>query len=262
MRTANNDPEPSGLFVQSFARGLAVIKAFGEDARRLTLTDVAHRSGMTRATARRLLHTLRELGYVTMDGKYFSLTPRILDLGYSYLSSMELWGFAQHYMEDLVERVHESCSVSVLDGHDVVYVSRVPTRRILTSSLNVGSRIPAHAISMGRVQLAALPEEALEHYLGTVQLTRFTPYTVTDAETLRQRIREDGAKGWSLVSRELEEGIAGIAVPLINRAGRTIAAMNLSMQPTRVEQPELLESLLTELRATAEQINSILRMRE
>jgi IclR family pca regulon transcriptional regulator len=203
---------------------------------------------------------LQELKYVGSDGKRFWLTPRILDLGYSYLSSMELWGFAEEYVEDLVQRVHESCSISILDGHDIVYVLRVPTRRILKSSLSVGSRLPAHVVSMGRIQLAALPPDALDAWLATAELKPFTRHTITDRAKLKRIIIEDGKKGWSLVDRELEEGISGIGVPLLNRRGQTIAAMNINMSPEQAR--KRLDRLLKELRKTADQINAVLRLRQ
>lgn len=247
-------------FVRAFARGLEVIKAFGEGARELTLSDVAKRANVSRAAARRLLSTLLALKYAGTDGKRFWLTPRTLDLGYSYLSSMETWSVAQEHMEELVQRVHESCSISVLDGNDIVYVVRVPTRRILKSSLNVGSRIPAHAISMGRIQLAALSPAELDEYFATARFHQYTRYTVTDPEKLRRLIVEDGQKGWSLVDRELEEGICGIAVPITDRNNKTIAAMNLSMNPERAAAPGVLDRLLGELQETARHINTVLRV--
>ncbi|HYW92228.1 MAG TPA: IclR family transcriptional regulator C-terminal domain-containing protein [Gammaproteobacteria bacterium] len=253
--------EHDRLFVQAFGRGLSVIKAFGEEAPELTLSEVAKRAGISRASARRLIHTLSVLKYVATDGKRYWLTARILDLGYSYLSSMQTWSFAEEYMEDLVQRVHESCSMSVLDGHDIVYVMRVPTRRILHSTLNVGSRLPAHAQSMGRIQLAALPEAELSRYLATVEPQAFTPYTVTDREELRRIIEADRAKGWSMVSKELEEGICGIAVPIVNRRGKTIAAINLSMHPERAASADTVDRLVRELRNTAIEINSVLKLR-
>ncbi|ANK79801.1 MAG: hypothetical protein TEF_02610 [Rhizobiales bacterium NRL2] len=252
-------PEPSNTYAQSFARGLAVITAFREGSRVLTLTEVAARTGVTRATARRLLHTLVALGYAASDGKHFSLTPKILDLGFAYLASSEIWRFAEQDIQALAEEVDESSSISVLDGHDIVYVLRVPTKRILKSSLNIGSRVPAHAISMGRIQLAALPERDLGGYLASAKLEAFTPWTITDPDGLRTAIERDRAQGWSMVYRELEEGIAGVAVPIRAATGRVIAAANISLSPARLREPGKKAHLLDKLTAAAAAIEARLR---
>src|SRR4051812_1726113 len=157
-------------FVQSLERGLAVIRAFDADHPQLTLSEVARATDLTRAAARRFLLTLVELGYVSTDGKQFSLRPRVLELGYAYLSSQSLPEIAAPHLESLVSQVHESSSVSVLDGHEVVYVARVPTKRIMTVTIAVGTRFPAYATSMGRVLLAAKPDEALDAYLDGLQM--------------------------------------------------------------------------------------------
>src|SRR6266700_1243220 len=144
-------------FVQSLDRGLAVIKAFGPDRERLSLSEVARATGLTRAAARRFLLTLVRLGYVRSDGREFSLRPKVLELGYAYLSGLALPEVAAPHLEELVAKLHESSSISVLDGHHIVYVVRVPTKRIMTVAISVGTRFPAFATSMGRVLLAALP---------------------------------------------------------------------------------------------------------
>src|SRR5689334_21524410 len=152
--------------LQSLERGLSVLQVFSSEHPALTLSDVARLAGTSRATARRILITLTSLGYVRADGRLFSLTPRVLSLGWGYLSSLNLWEIAQPFMEELVEQTHESCSAATLDLPDVVYVARVPTRRIMTIALAVGSRLPAYATSMGRVLLADLPADELEEYLA------------------------------------------------------------------------------------------------
>lgn len=251
----DEQPKPSNTYAQSFARGLAVITTFDEGSRTLTLTEVAERTNVTRATARRLLHTLVTLGYASTDGKYFSLTPKILDLGYSYLASSEIWRFAEENIQALAAEVDESSSISVLDGEDIVYVLRVSTRRILKSSFNVGSRVPAHAISMGRIQLAALSDRELQTYIVSAKLERFTPWTITDRAKLRAAVERDRKQGWSMVSRELEEGIAGVALPIRSAAGRVIAAANISLYPERLKQPGKREYLLERLGAATDAIN-------
>src|SRR3954451_16591953 len=171
--------------LQSLERGLAVLQVFSSEHPQLTLSDVARMAGTTRATARRILHTLAALGYVRVDGRSFSLPPRVLSLGWAYLSSLNLWDIAQPFMEELVAKTNESCSASTLDLPDIVYVARVPTRRIMTIALAIGSRLPAHATSMGRVLLADLPDAELDRYLSETQLERFTKRTVVDPEKLR-----------------------------------------------------------------------------
>lgn len=252
--TSTPDNEKN-LMVHSFSRGLKVIKTFGEGASTLTLSDVANRAAISRASARRLLHTLCEQGYARTNGKQFWLTPRILELGFSYLSSMEIWSFAQAHMEDLVQLVHESCSIAVLDGYDIYYVMRVPTRKLLKSTLNVGSSLPAHVVSLGRIQLADLPDEELDHFLDTASIEKYTRFTVTDRAELRRIIREDGAKGWSVVDRELEEGMCGISVPIRDRSGKSIAAINITLPPSKATETGVLEYMLDQLQATANRIH-------
>src|ERR1700677_2144788 len=189
MTAAIRDPEDEGSeqsrdFVQSLSRGLEVITVFGPDRQNMTLSDVARLTGLTRATARRFLLTLVELGYMRTDGKLFSLTPHVLNLGFSYLSGLSITEVAQPHVQDLASMVHESSSVGVLDGDDIVYVVRVPTKRIMAVAISVGTRFPAYATSMGRVLLASLSEEALADYLGRVILTPLTERTVTDRDRL------------------------------------------------------------------------------
>jgi len=253
--------KPNDQFVQSFARGLSVIRAFGPDAREMTLSEVADRTSLTRAAARRILLTLQQLGYVAATGRKFFLTPRILDLGYSYLSTTPLWDLAEPYMEELVSRVHESSSASVLDGTDIVYILRVPTKKIMTISLSIGSRLPAYCTSMGRILLGGLSGEELDNILRKSDLKAITPHTVIDPARLKQIIRDDCAKGWSLVNQELEEGLVSLSVPIQDRTGRIVAAMNVSGQATRTSADEMVRTILPQLQRTALQIGDALKMR-
>ena len=253
--------DPRVESVQGFVRGLAVIRCFREDGGRLTLTEVAKRAKLSRAGARRLLYTLCNENYAATDGKLFWLTPRILDLGYSYLSSMELWGFAQEYLENLRETLGESTSIAVLEGDDVVFVMRAQARRILTSALSVGSRIPAYAISLGRAMLATLPEPELDAYLSQVKLEKLTPHTVDGPKELREVLLGDRAQGYSIVSKELELGISGIGMPIRNRQGQTIAAISVNFHPDRALDPEVKDRILDSLRHTRGQIESVLQLR-
>ena len=218
-------PVRGTYFVQSLARGLAVIRAFDASAPELTLSEVARATGLTRAAARRFLLTLADLGYVRTDGRLFALSPRVLELGYAYLSSLSLPEVAEPHLERLVAEVHESSSVSVLDGEDVVYVARVPTARIMRVAISVGTRFPAHATSMGRVLLAGLPDDALEEFLAGADLPRLTARTVSTADALRRELRRVRAQGWALVDQELEEGLRSVAAPIRDRSGDVIAAI-------------------------------------
>ncbi|WP_430502878.1 IclR family transcriptional regulator [Micromonospora trifolii] len=252
---ATRSPE----FVQSLERGLAVIRAFDGEHPQLTLSDVARRTGLTRAAARRFLLTLVELGYVHTDGRLFSLRARILELGYAYLSSLSLPEVAQRHMEALVARVHESCSVSVLDGDEVVYVARVPTKRIMTVGISVGTRFPAYATSMGRVLLAAQPADWLDDYLATAQLRPLTRRTVTDPAKLRAVLRKIAAQGYAIVDQELEEGLRSVAAPIHGENGSVIAAVNVSAHATRGSFEMIRRELLPPLLSAAKRIEEDIR---
>ncbi len=251
-------PKPGDAYVQSFARGLEVIRSFSADAPRQTLTEVAGRSGLTRAGARRILLTLETLGYVRTDGKHFSLTPRILDLGFAYLSSMPIWNLAEPVMESLVAEIKESCSAAVLDGTDIVYVLRVPTHKIMSISLGVGSRLPAYCTSMGRMLLAGLPEAELMQCLRNSDRTARTRHTVTDMKELVAKVAQVRKQGWSLVNQELEEGLVSMAAPITNRAGQTVAALNISGQANRTSAKTMQDTMLPHLRAAAQAISRLL----
>jgi IclR family pca regulon transcriptional regulator len=253
-------PERDAHFVQSLERGLAVIRAF--DARRpeLTLSEVARHCDLTRAAARRFLLTLADLGYVRTDGRMFRLTPRVLELGYAYLSSLSLPEVAAPHLERLVEEVHESSSMSVLDGDDIVYVARVPMARIMTVAINVGTRFPAYATSMGRVLLAALPGNALEEYLGRITLQRLAPRTTTAPEALRSELSRVRAQGFAIVDQELEGGLRAVAAPVRDRAGTTVAAINVSSHASRTSMEKIRREFVPKLRAAAARIEADLRV--
>jgi IclR family pca regulon transcriptional regulator len=243
-------------FVQSLERGLAVIRAFDKDHPQLTLSEVAAITGVTRAAARRFLLTLVRLGYVRADGRFFSLSPRVLELGYAYLSSLSLPQVAHPHLEALVAEVNESSSVSVLDGPDVVYVARVPTSRIMTVAISVGTRFPAYATSMGRVLLANLPDDDLEAYLDKVQLDRLTNRTVTARSALKAELSRVRAQGWALVDQELEEGLRAVAAPIRDRAGRVVAAINVSAHASRTSLESMRRTLVPPLVAAAARISA------
>ncbi|MBN9426131.1 MAG: helix-turn-helix domain-containing protein [Burkholderiales bacterium] len=252
-----------GDFVQSFAKGLAVIEAFGADNAAMSLSEVARRTGLTRAAARRLLLTLCELGYAETDGRLFTLRPKILNLGFAFLHAQGTWNVAQPYMVELVEQIHESCSAAVLDGHDIVYVARVPTQtRIMSISLGIGSRLPAHATSLGRVLLAEFDEARLDRFIDELgPLPRYTPHTVTDAAELKRRIADVRRRGYSILDQELEIGLRSIAVPLRGPGGRAAAALNVGMQASRRSIDELRQQILPPLLDTARRISALLGAR-
>ncbi|HEV2783433.1 MAG TPA: IclR family transcriptional regulator [Actinophytocola sp.] len=243
-------------FVQSLERGLAVIRAFDRDHAELTLSEVAAATGVTRAAARRFLLTLAELGYVRAEGRFFSLTARVLELGYAYLSSLSLPEVAEPHLEALVAEVNESSSVSVLDGQDVVYVARVPTSRIMTVVISVGTRFPAYATSMGRVLLAGLPDGELESYLDGVRLEPLTARTVSSVAALRGELAKVRAQGYALVNQELEDGLRAIAAPIRDRTGRVIAALNVSAHASRTSLEVMRRDLLPPLLKTAARIEA------
>jgi IclR family pca regulon transcriptional regulator len=242
--------------VQSLERGLAVIRAFDHEHPELTLSEVAVRTGVTRAVARRFLLTLATLGYVRSDGRFFSLTARVLELGYAYLSSLSLPEVAESHLEALVAEVNESSSVSVLDGHDVVYVARVPVSRIMTVSISVGTRFPAYVTSMGRVLLAGMPPGELEEYLSAVRMEPLTARTLTSVEALRAEIAKVRTQGWSLVNQELEEGLRALAAPVRDRTGKVVAAVNVSAHASRTSLEAMRRDLLPPLLKAAALIES------
>jgi IclR family transcriptional regulator, pca regulon regulatory protein len=270
VRAANNDAESgplagqdgeaarNGDFVQSLDRGLAVIRAFGPERERLSLSEVAKATGLTRAAARRFLLTLVKLGYVRNDGREFSLRPRVLELGYAYLSGLALPEVAAPHLEELVARLRESSSVSVLDGHQIVYVARVPTKRIMTVAISVGTRFPAYATSMGRVLLAALTDDELDRYLAEATFERLTARTVTNPDRLAAIVRDAARQGYSIVDQELEEGLRAVAAPIRGAAVGT-AAINVSAHASRVSMVAMRGRILPALLETARQIEEDLR---
>lgn len=248
-------------YVQSLERGLSVITAFGSDNPELRLSDVARATGLTRAAARRFLLTLVRLGYVRQDGASFSLRPRVLELGYAYLSALSLPEVAQPHMETLVGEVNESSSVAVLDDVDIVYVARVPTQRIMTITIAVGTRLPAYATSMGRVLLAGLAPEALVDRLERIDVERLTTTTVPNRKTLREKIDEARDTGWAAVDQELEEGVRSAAVPIRDASQSVVAALNVSVHATRMTMQGLRREVVPRLLRTAEAIEVDLRAR-
>lgn len=240
--------------VQSLSRGLAVIRAFDADRPRQTLAQVAEATGLPRATTRRFLHTLISEGFALTDGTLFWLTPKTLELGFSYLSSLGLPAIAQPHLEALSHELNESCSVSVLDGPDVVYVARAAANRIMSVNITIGTRFPAYATAMGRVLLAGLPDAELEAYLAAAPLAPVTPLTVHDAPALAGIIREARREGYNVIDQELELGLRSVACPITNAAGETVAAVNVSAPVAGYGLEHVAHKLLPPLQATARAI--------
>jgi IclR family pca regulon transcriptional regulator len=245
-------------FMATLAKGLAVLGCFGKERPRMTLSEAAVAANVSRATARRILRTLTELGYVAQDGRQFSLSPHILKLGFAYLATQSWIERAQPLMRELSERLGESVSASILQesehGSEIVYVARVPTRRIMSSVLSVGSRLPAFHTAMGRIQLGFLDEAEIWRRLKSRRVEAFTPQTITDLQALFDRVRDDRAQGFSLVDEELERGLRSIAVAVVDRHGQAVGALSISTHSARTTRNEMRATFWPALTALARQI--------
>jgi IclR family pca regulon transcriptional regulator len=241
-------------YVQSLDRGLAVVRAFDAEHAAMTLSEVAARARLSRAVARRLLLTLTYLGYVRQQGRQFSLTPRVLELGFSYLSSLTVAMLAQPVMEQVAHSIDESCSLAVLDSYDIVYVQRVPVRKVMTITLGIGARLPAFCTSMGRMLLAGLEHEALDRWLRGLRPQAWTRLTLTDKGAVRAAVERARTQGFAYVEQELQEGLCSLAVPVRDARGQIIAALNSGM-PFRLEaRSHALKKVLPALRSGARTI--------
>lgn len=244
--------------VGGFAKGLRVIEAFGENNPRLSIADVSRLTAMDRATTRRCLLTLTALGYADYDGKFFSLTPRILRLGHSYLSATPLPKIIQPYLDQLCETVGQSASASVLDGTDIVYIARASQRRVMSISLMAGSRLPAYCASMGRVLLAALPEQEALERLHHSELRAWTRYTKVDPNQLSDELKRVREQGFAVIDQELELGLCSIAVPLINARNATVAAINIGAPAAQITASDLPVHFLEPLQDVAASLRPML----
>jgi IclR family pca regulon transcriptional regulator len=256
---ASGAPEPKGRdHVEGLARGLAVMKAFDAAHPRLTLSEAARIVGLSRASVRRALLTLQSLGYVESDGRAFNLSPQVLTLAQAWLSSSPVPRVAQGFLEKVSETLGQSCSLSILHGDEVIYIARSTRKRIGSLHRDVGAHLPAHCTSMGRVLVAALPDAERERFLAGAELTRFTPYTVTETGGLRTILDRVRRQGYSLVDQELEIGLKSIAIPVANASGRTIAAMNVSDQGGTIAKKQMVETYLPALRDAAAKMRPLL----
>lgn len=240
--------------IDSVEKALRLLQSFSGEAPAMSVSEAAAATGLTRATARRLLLTFERLGFAETDGRRFQLTPRVLRLGYGYLAALPFWEHAQSHMRALSDEVKESSSLATLDGGEIVYVARVPASRMMTITFNVGSRLPAYPTSMGRVLLAALPPAELESYLDTTELKRLTASTITDRAKLEAELARVAEQGYALVDGEREEGVRSAAAPVRNAAGGVIAALNVSANAARVSVAKLREEFVPRLLETADAI--------
>lgn len=243
-------------FVTAFARGLTVIQCFRKGAERLTLAEVAERAELSRGTARRFLLTLHALGYVDVDDGYFRLKPKVLDLGYTYLTSVPLWELAQPFMKSIVDQIDESCGLAVLDGPDVVYLARVPPTHVYTIPVHAGTRMPAHANAMGQVLLAELDERALDEYFAVANLEKITPQTETNEDAIREMLKEIRKQGYAMPVHQVYEGRLSLAVPIRDRKGNAVAAMNVSALLSRASVDDFRNKVLPLLQHAAKEIQS------
>jgi IclR family transcriptional regulator, pca regulon regulatory protein len=246
-------------FMTSLARGLLVIQAFSQQSLHLSISQLSKRTGLSRASVRRCLHTLSKLGFAgSDDGRNFYLRPRVLALGHSYLSSMPLATTAQPVLEHLSHILHESCSIALLDGVDIIYVARANVTRIMAIDLGVGTRLPAFCTSIGRVLLANLPPDEMEALLSRIEFTRYTDRTVTSVQKLRQVLLTARREGYAIVDQELELGLRSMAVPVQNHMGRVVAAINVGAHGQRVSVQDMQTRFLPYLRAAAQELCTLL----
>jgi IclR family transcriptional regulator, pca regulon regulatory protein len=238
------------------AKGLAVVRAFGRDHAALSLSDIARSAGMPAATARRCLLTLEELGYVTRNGRSFLLRPKVLELGAAYLESINIEQITRTHLEELARETADSAALCVLDGEEIAYVARTSVRTLLRLEAHVGSRFPAHATSTGRVLLAGLGADRLEHYLATARFEALTANTVVDPQKLQTLITEARHNGYSAVEDELAYGVIALAVPVFDHRGHVVAALNSSSHSGRTTRTRLVRGRLAMLQQVSRQISA------
>lgn len=239
-------------FMTSLARGLAVIRGFSQEQRRLSIAQLSHKTGIPRAAVRRVLYTLSRLGYVgSEDGRHYALQPRLLGLGHAFLSSTPLVTAVQPYLDRVSEAVGESCSCATLEGDDILYLARSVTSRIISITLNIGSRLPAYCTSIGHVLLAGLPDPALEAYLARVRIDRFTDRTPASAQRLRALLVQVRAEGYALAVEQMELGVMSVAVPIRNVTGSAVAGINVIAQTGRGSPADLAVQCLPHLKAAS-----------
>lgn len=252
----DNQGDPD--FMTSLGRGLAVMSVFSQHPREVTMSQISSETGISRAAVRRVLHTLQKLGYVGEQGRGFVLLPRVLGLGGAYVASSSMTAAAQPVLDALRDDLHESCSLGVLDGDDVLYIARAETVRIMSIGLRAGSRLPCYCTSMGRVLLAALPRDTLEGYLERTPLRPRTERTVTRMDEFLETLDKVRREGVALVDQELEIGLRSIAVPVLRRSGEVVGALNIGTQAGRISLATMQTRILPRLRESAQQLGMLL----
>jgi IclR family pca regulon transcriptional regulator len=248
-----------GDIIHGLLRGLSVIECFDEEHARMSITDVAQRTGLERATARRCLLTLVHRGYATYDGKFFQLTPRVLNLGHSYLAATPLPRLIQPFLEELSHATSESTSAAVLEGTDILYVARASTRRVMSINLGAGARLPAYCTSMGRTLLAAMPREEAQAILDRSDIVAYTERTKADMASITTELAVIAAQGFAVIDQELELGLCSIAVPLFNAAGQVVAAINIGAQSARAPTSRMIAHFLPLMRKVQAEVRPLLR---
>jgi IclR family pca regulon transcriptional regulator len=261
---ASNGNGLSTTYVNAFGRGLAVIRCFSAETPRLTIADVAKATGLNRATARRFLYTLEAHNYVGHEGAHFFLRPRILELGYSYLTSLPLNDTIHEQLTGLANELHESVSAGVLDGDDVVYVARAQTSRVMTLTLNIGSRIPAYLTALGRMLLAGLPDHELDAYLKRVHMEKRTARTIANPDRLRTELIEVRQRGYCIIDEEIEVGVRAAAVPIHTKSSPSSPqfAISVSCHASRVRLTVLKTKYVPRLKAVAAEIERLLTFQQ
>ena len=247
--------------IDSVEKAFRMLEAFTADAPQLTVSEAARRTDLTRATARRLLITFERLGFARSGRHGFELTPRVLRLGHGYLSALPLWQTALPHMRELADALCEACSLAALDDGDIVYLARVPSSRSMTVNLNVGSRLPAHATSMGRVLLAGLDDAALDGFLAEARFERLTEHTIVDPARLRAEVEATRERGWATVDGEREIGVRSCAAPILDAQRSVLAAINVSANAARVDHEQMVSEFVPALVRAAEEISRDLGFR-
>lgn len=242
--------------IDSVEKALRLLQVFSAKHPEMTVSEAAALTGLSRATARRILLTLERLGFAQTDGRVFRLTPRVLRLGYGYLSALPVWEQAQPHMRALADELRESCSMATLDDGEIVYVARVPAARSMSTTLNIGSRLPAYPTAMGRVLLAALPDPELDSYLDAVELVPLTAQTITDKDALRAELARVREQGFAVQDGEREEGVRSAAAPVRGADGRVLAAINVSANAARISFDELRTRCAPRVVATADAVSA------
>lgn len=248
-----------GDIIHGLIRGLAVIECFDEAHGRMSITEVAERTGLERATARRCLLTLVHLGYATYDGKFFQLTPRVLNLGHSYLATTPLPRLIQPFLDELSHATAESTAAAVLEGTDILYIARASTRRVMSINLAAGARLPAYCTSMGRALLAALPKAEARDILERSDLVAYTERTKAELATIETELAVVAAQGFAVIDQELELGLCSIAVPLFDQTGRVVAAINVGAQTARAPTSRMIAHFLPLMRKLQAEMRPLLR---